>query len=53
MAKQVILKRLTLTNFKGLRNVAIDFNGSVTTISGKNGTGKTTVIDGFYWLLVG
>lgn len=53
MAKQVILKRLTLTNFKGLRNVAIDFNGSVTTISGKNGTGKTTVIDGFNWLLFG
>jgi len=53
MAKQVILKRLTLTNFKGLSNVAIDFNGSVTTISGKNGTGKTTVIDGFNWLLFG
>lgn len=53
MAKQVILKRLTLTNFKGMRNVAIDFNGSVTTISGKNGTGKTTVIDGFNWLLFG
>ncbi len=53
MAKQVILKRLTLTNFKGLRNVAIDFGGSVTTISGKNGTGKTTVIDGFNWLLFG
>ena len=53
MAKQVILKRITLSNFKGLRNVAIDFNGSVTTISGKNGTGKTTVIDGFNWLLFG
>lgn len=53
MAKQVILKRLTLTNFKGLRNVAIGFDGSVTTISGKNGTGKTTVKDGFNWLLFG
>lgn len=53
MAKQVILRRLTLTNFKGLRNVAIDFNGSVTAITGKNGTGKTTVIDGFNWLLFG
>lgn len=53
MAKQIILKRLTLANFKGLRNVAIDFNGSVTTISGKNGTGKTSVIDGFNWLLFG
>lgn len=53
MAKQVIIKRLTLTNFKGLRNVAIDFSGVVTTISGRNGTGKTTVIDGFNWLLFG
>lgn len=53
MAKQVIIKRLTLTNFKGLRNVAIDFSGALTTISGRNGTGKTTVIDGFNWLLFG
>lgn len=53
MAKQVILKRLTLTNFKGLRNVAIDFEGNVTRISGRNGTGKTTIIDGFNWLLFG
>lgn len=53
MAKQVIIKRLTLTNFKGLRNVAIDFSGAVTTISGRNGTGKTTVVDGFNWLLFG
>ena len=51
MAKQVILKRLTLTNFKGMRNVAIDFNGSVTTISGKNGTGKTTVVRGMIDML--
>lgn len=53
MAKQVIIKRLAFANFKGLRNVAVDFNGSVTTISGRNGTGKTTVIDGFNWLLFG
>ena len=53
MAKKVTIRRLTLTNFKGLRNVAIDFDGDVTTISGRNGTGKTTVIDGFSWLLFG
>ena len=53
MAKQVTIKRLALTNFKGLRNVAIDFEGSVTTISGRNGSGKTTVIDAFNWLLFG
>lgn len=53
MAKQVIIKRLAFVNFKGLRNVAVDFDGSVTTISGRNGTGKTTVVDGFNWLLFG
>lgn len=31
MNKQVIIKRLTLVNFKGLRNVAIDFRDKVTT----------------------
>lgn len=53
MSKKVILKRLTLANFKGLRNVAIEFSDEVTTISGRNGTGKTTVMDAFTWLLWG
>ena len=53
MNKQVIIKRLTLVNFKGLRNVAIDFSDNVTTISGRNGTGKTTIKDDFSWLLWG
>lgn len=53
MNKQVIIKRLTLVNFKGLRNVAIDFSDNVTTISGRNGTGKTTIKDAFSWLLWG
>lgn len=53
MSKKVIFKRLTLANFKGLRSVAIDFSDGVTTISGRNGTGKTTVMDAFTWLLWG
>lgn len=53
MSKKVIFKRLTLANFKGLRSVAIDFRDDVTTISGRNGTGKTTVMDAFTWLLWG
>lgn len=53
MSKQVTIKRLTLTNFKGLRNVAIDFSDNVTTVSGRNGTGKTTIKDAFNWLLWG
>lgn len=53
MSKQVTIKRLALANFKGLRNVAIDFGTEATTISGRNGTGKTTVMDAFCWLLWG
>lgn len=53
MNKQVIIKRLQLVNFKGLRNVAIEFSDDVTTISGRNGTGKTTIKDAFSWLLWG
>lgn len=53
MSKQVRIKSLTLINFKGLRNVTVTFGSDVTTISGRNGTGKTTVADGFYWLFFG
>src|SRR3990172_12882039 len=50
--KNITLKSLTLTNFKGIRNISIDFNGH-TDISGDNGTGKTTLMDAFIWLLFG
>lgn len=53
MVKQVTIKRLALVNFKGLRNVAVDFKGSVTTIAGRNGIGKTSIVDGFNWVLWG
>lgn len=49
---KVELLRLTLKNFKGLKELAVDF-GKVTTISGENGTGKTTVFDAFTWVLFG
>lgn len=53
MAKQITIKKMTLINFKGMRAAAIDFNGSETTISGRNGTGKTTIFDAFCWLFFG
>lgn len=43
---------MTLFNFKGVRNVSIDF-GQITNISGENGTGKTSIFDAFTWLLFG
>lgn len=46
------LKNLKLLNFKGTRNLSIDFN-QATNIFGDNATGKTTVFDAFTWLLFG
>ena len=51
--KEIIIKRISLLNFKGARELSIDFNQSLTNIYGRNGSGKTTVFDAFTWLLFG
>lgn len=51
--KTIIIKSMRLTNFKGVRDLSIDFNDSVTNIFGRNGSGKTTIFDAFTWLLFG
>lgn len=50
--KQIIIKKLSLTNFKGIQSLTINFD-EVTNITGANGTGKTTIFDAFTWLLFG
>lgn len=50
--KTIRINKLTLVNFKGVRSAEVDFGDSMmTTISGRNGTGKTTIRDAFLWLL--
>ena len=44
--------RLELENFRGIKNLAIDFDGKDTDIFGANGTGKTTVANAICWLLI-
>lgn len=51
--KKVTINRIAFVNFKGLRNATFDFADGVTTIAGRNGSGKTTIFDGFTWLLFG
>lgn len=51
--KTIIIKHLHLLNFKGVSDLAIDFDARSTDIVGRNGTGKTTVFDAFTWLLFG
>lgn len=50
---RIIIKTLRLTNFKGIRDLSIDFNDTVTNIYGRNGSGKTTIFDAVTWLLFG
>lgn len=45
------IKSITIQNFKGCRDKAYDFDGKNTIISGQNASGKTTVLDAFWWLL--
>lgn len=45
------IKSITIQNFKGCRDKSYDFDGKNTTISGENASGKTTVLDAFWWLL--
>jgi len=49
----ITLTRLTLDNFKGCRHFEFAPMGENVTIAGDNATGKTTILDGWLWLLWG
>ena len=53
MNKSVIIKKMEFLNFKGIRNMTVEFGRELTNILGQNGIGKSTVFDGFTWLLFG
>ncbi|MBU4317119.1 MAG: AAA family ATPase [Proteobacteria bacterium] len=47
------LKALHIKNFKGIPSFQMNLNGGATSLFGDNGTGKTTIMDSFTWLLFG
>lgn len=47
---EIKLFNLRLKNFKGIKELNIDFEGKNTNIYGANATGKTTIFDAFKWL---
>ena len=51
--KQVKIEKLTLHNFKGIKDFEVEFEDKETTICGDNGIGKSTLNDAFRWLLFG
>lgn len=51
--KSVIITKMHLLNFKGVRELTIEFGKDVTSILGCNGCGKTTIFDAFTWTFFG
>ena len=49
----VRLIRLELAHFKAFKAFALDLGGRSATVHGDNGTGKTTLMDAWCWLLAG
>ena len=49
--RTIIIRQMTLLNFKGVRELTVDFDEHETNVFGANHTGKTTLFDAFVWLL--
>ena len=47
---KMVLKRLIIKNFKGIKEFTVDFSEKVTKICGQNGSGKTSVATAWHWL---
>ena len=45
------LNQLTISNFKGIRDLTINFDGRDASIHADNALGKTTILDAWTWLL--
>lgn len=50
---KIILNKIEIKNFKGVKDLSIDFNPAITQIMGANHTGKTTTADAIHWVLFG
>lgn len=50
---KITLTKIEIKNFKGVKDLTIDFNPAITQIMGANHTGKTTTADAIHWALFG
>lgn len=53
MSKRIVITRMKFLNFKGIRDLTVDFDSDQTSIYADNGLGKTSIFDGFTWVLFG
>lgn len=44
------IKTIHIENFKGVKDKTFDFNNLPSVVEGKNGSGKTTIADAYYWV---
>lgn len=51
--KRITIEELHLRNFRGARDVKVSFTAGTNIVCGDNGTGKSTLMDAFLWLLFG
>jgi exonuclease SbcC len=49
----IVIRQMRLLNFKGIKNLEVNFDEHETSIFGANASGKTTIFDAFTWLLFG
>ncbi len=49
--RKMIIKSLEISNFRGIKNLHFDFSKKINVFSGRNGIGKTSVIDSIMWVL--
>ena len=47
----MVIKSLEINNFRGIKNLHFDFSKKINVFSGRNGIGKTSVIDSIMWVL--
>ena len=49
-AYEMILRRLTILNYKNIREATLDLSPKMNCLIGRNGVGKTNVLDAIYYL---
>lgn len=51
--KEIVIERMTLTNFRGVKRLTVPLGERIVEISGANATGKSTLLNAYLWCLWG